>query len=318
MTHYLDDTDIGWYAEHYPTLSGCTLKYIQAANRRLPPTTAETHTILQLIWRARNDSALRDGAIEGLDSYERGFLKCRELLGVSTDELYSLFSFRELKREKHFDPFHDFASEIFLVPNLHDHGFRRIRKLKKSEKPTADFTAVRKGIKYAIELKLVRPGELTHKMERTPDGSIDLRPSESVGRIGGRHYGQSELPEDIAASVLSFQMEEARRKIEDKQHKALKQVANTQSLERATHGIVVVENKEVPKGAVFDEPTRDELEGALRLLARSYDQLDHIGLIYMNSNDEGILFAPRLPRGFALLARLQAASRTVRRWISAT
>lgn len=151
---------------------------------------------------------------------------------------------------------HDILAEPVIVVSLAKKGFDKIRKIPKFIKhhdqrlPAADFTAERTDKKFAIELKTIR-------MENNP------RPEPGVP------MGNAMIPSWWRVMFRNNTI----TKIEDKNRRVLKQLANTKSYLDCDFGMLALYNRRMgPSTLMATHDYIQELD-SIRLL---YPELDYI------------------------------------------
>jgi len=102
--------------------------------------------------------------------------KVCSILGMGCRELVQNFGLNSDLITSEPDKFYDIYGEFGTVSRLHEEGFGKIKKIRKpanEKQKTADFTAYYGIDKYAVEVKTIRPSEITEDramLKRGPNG----------------------------------------------------------------------------------------------------------------------------------------------------
>jgi hypothetical protein len=165
---------------------------------------------------------------------------------------------------------HDVLAEPQVAVTLDSCGFSQVRKILKpikssgNEIPTADFTAQRDSLKYAVEVKTVR-------MEK--------------GVEPGKWLGNGRIPNWWGKMFLN----NAITKIEDKDRKVLEQLNNTAQNFDCKRKMLVLYTRRLGPSTLLDER---EVTQALEVLATQYDEIDNFGVMLYFGD---VFFYPKLP-----------------------
>lgn len=200
---------------------------------------------------------LDENDVERLNLIESRLNESRKILGLSEKDFSRVFGFTDDLLSHDPEKLHDILAEPLFVVDLSRHGFSSISKLPQfirtgTEKVrNADFLASRRQRKYAIELKTIR-------MENNP-------PPEP-----GHLLGDSTKPDWWGQMFRN----NAITKIEDKDQRALEQLANAKNHYQCDKTMLVIYTRRLGPSTLM---TKEDYVAELQSLLGRYPEVDHFG-----------------------------------------
>ena len=200
--------------------------------------------------------ALRRDKTDRLQRCEELLSNACGILGMSEHDFVKTFGFIDDLLVEDPEKIHDVLAEPLFVVDLSCNGFSEIRKLPRfikrcSEKiPNSDFTAVRPGQKFAIELKTIR---------------MEAKPKPSPGKLLGDSTKPSWWSEMFWNNAIT--------KIEDKNRRVLRQLENSAKEYRCGEKMLVLYTRRLGTSSLM---SRDEYRTQLVRISGNYPKLDYV------------------------------------------
>jgi len=232
--------------EPYPFSKRCFARYVEWFVDNVPDEW-ESYDLID---------ALNKNKTDHLNEIENLLLHAQKILGVSQRDFVKLFGFEDDLLSKDAEKIHDILAEPLFVVDLHSHGFSEIKKLpqfiKRSTKkiPNSDFTAVRSGQTFAIELKTIR-------MEANP------KP------VPGQLLGDSTKP----SWWTDMFQNNAETKIKEKNYRVFHQLKNTADEYECGKKMLVLYTRRLGTSTLTELP---EYSKELERIQRNYPVLDYV------------------------------------------
>jgi hypothetical protein len=198
---------------------------------------------------------LREGDIDRLRLIEDRLIEARTILNIPNDKFVRAFGFTNDLLTRDSEKIHDVLAEPLLVVDLTSLGFTAIEKLPPSIStpthtlPNADFVASFGERRYAIELKTIR---------------MENKPKPELGKFlgdGTKRYWWGEMFRNNATM-----------KIEDKQRRVLRQLANARTHYKCVKTMLVLYTRRLGPSTLM---SKDDYFEELTQLHQRYSDVDH-------------------------------------------